>query len=583
MDIFSGITLAGGLAFFLYGMGVLSGGLERMAGGRLESMLKRMTSNRFRGLLLGAGVTAAIQSSSAVTVMLVGLVNSGIMTIRQSVGIIMGSNIGTTMTAWILTLVGIESDNLWVGLLKPENFSLVFAFVGVLLMMGSKSIRRKDIGGVLVGFAVLMYGMKLMSTAVKPLAELPAFTRLMTAFRNPVLGVLAGLLITAVIQSSSASVGILQALALTGSVSYGAAIPIIMGQNIGTCVTALLSSIGVSKNAKKVAVVHVTFNVAGTAVCLSLYCAANAALQFAFTEQPIGAVGIAAVHTAFNVFTTAMLLPFTDKLERFANRVLPDAAQTAEQKGELLDRRLLATPSVAVSECGALAARMAEVSVETLYSSLSGLTRYDESQARSILENEAVLDHYEDKLGTYLVQLSSKRLSEEDSRKISKMLHVIGDFERLGDHGVNLLHAVQELHKKGLHFSDEASGELSVLTDAIREILDLSRRAYQDDDLVTAAQVEPLEQTIDRLVAAVKSSHIARLRAGDCSIELGFILSDVLNDLERISDHCSNIAVAVIELSRSSFDTHQYLSGVRSENEQFKDAYHRFAAKYGLE
>jgi len=582
MDIFSVITLLGGLAFFLYGMNVLSSGLERMAGGKLESLLKRMTSNRFKCLLLGAGITAAIQSSSAVTVMLVGLVNSGIMTIGQCIGVIMGSNIGTTMTAWILTLVGVESGNVWVSLLKPENFSLIFAFVGILLIMASKSVRRRDVGGILVGFAVLMYGMKLMSTAVEPLSELPAFTHLMTAFQNPILGVLVGLLITAVIQSSSASVGILQALALTGAVSYGAAIPIIMGQNIGTCVTALLSSIGVSRNAKKVAVVHVTFNIVGTAVCLTLYCAGNALFRFPFVDRPIDAVGIAVVHTAFNVFTTALLLPFTKALERVANAVLPETAQSAGQRAGLLDARLLATPSVAISECGVLASQMAGIAVETLTAAMAAVEQYDEARAKLVLKNESILDRYEDELGTYLVQLSSKPLSEGDSLMVSKMLHVIGDFERLGDHGVNLLHAARELHEKGLKFSRPAKEELSVLAGAIREILDMSERAYRDNDLETAMDVEPLEQTVDQLVAAIKSHHIQRLRTGACSIELGFVLSDILNNLERVSDHCSNIAVAVIELSHSSFDTHKYLSGIRSENEQYKDAYRQFAAKYGL-
>ncbi len=580
MDIFAMITLTGGLAFFLYGMNVLSGGLERMAGGRLESSLKKITSNRFKCLFLGAGITAAIQSSSAVTVMLVGLVNSGIMGIGQSIGIIMGSNIGTTMTAWILTMAGIESDNVWVSLLKPENFSLLFAFAGVLLMMGSKKAKSKDIGSILVGFAVLMYGMKLMSSAVKPLAGLPSFTGMLTAFQNPVFGVLAGLLITAVIQSSSASVGILQALALTGTVTYGAAIPIIMGQNIGTCATALISSIGVSKNAKKVAVVHAAFNIVGAAVCLSLYCFANAVFRFAFVNQPVDAVGIAAVHTAFNVFTTAMLIPFTNQLERLANFVLPETTDRAEKSAGLLDRRLLGTPSVAITECSSLAVRMWEIAGETLLSTFSMLQDYNSRKAGEILENESILDRYEDELGTYLVRLSAKRLSEEDSLKISQMLHAIGDFERLGDHAVNMLRAATELYEKKISFSDAAKRELSVLVDAVREILSITGEAYRTGDLDIAMRVEPLEQTIDQLVARIKSKHIERLQAGECSIELGFILSDVLTNLERVSDHCSNIAVAVIELSHSSFDTHKYLNGIRSENEQYKDAYHQFSMKY---
>ena len=579
MDILSGITLLGGLAFFLYGMQVLSAGLERMAGGKLESLLKKMTASPLKSLLLGAGITAAIQSSSAVTVMLVGLVNSGILTIGQSIGVIMGSNIGTTMTSWVLTLVGIESDNIFISLLKPENFSLLFAFVGIILMMGSHP-RRKDIGTILVGFAVLMYGMKLMSGAVKPLANNPAFVSMFTAFRNPILGVLAGLAITAIIQSSSASVGILQALALTGAVSYGAAIPIIMGQNIGTCVTAMLSSIGVSKNARKVAVVHVAFNLIGTAVCLTAYCAADAVLRFSFTAQPIDAVGIAVVHTAFNVITTFLLFPFTAQLERLANRVLPDTPQPAAPA--LLDERLLNTPSVAISECDNLTGQMAQVASATLTQAVSLLDCFEETAVAEILDSENILDRYEDELGTYLVRLSSKRLSEPDSLKVSRMLHTIGDFERLGDHAVNILHSAQELHDKGLRFSDNALHELSVLTAAIREILRLTEGAYKGNDLFLAMQVEPLEQTIDKLTAAIRARHVARLQSGECSIELGFILADLLGNLERVSDHCSNIAVAVVELSHRSFDTHRYLSEIRSDSEQFRQDFHRFSLQFSL-
>lgn len=580
MDVFSVITLIGGLAFFLYGMNVLSAGLERMAGGKLEASLKRMTSNRLKSLALGAGITAAIQSSSAVTVMLVGLVNSGIMTIRQSIGVIMGSNIGTTVTAWVLTLVGIESNNLFIKLLKPENFSLIFAFIGILMIMASKKAKYKDVGSILVGFAVLMYGMKLMSSAVKPLAEVPAFIRLFTAFQNPILGVLAGLIITAVIQSSSASVGILQALSLTGAVSYGAAVPIIMGQNIGTCVTALLSSIGVSRNAKKVAVVHISFNLIGTAVCLTVYCITNALFHFSFADKSIDAVGIALIHMAFNVLTTGMLLPFTAQLEAIANRFLPETAAGAG--AALLDERLLATPSVALAECDRITTEMCALAADTLNTSIALMDRYSAEAAEIIQENESRLDHLEDALGTYLVQLSAKRLSEEDSLKISRMLHVIGDFERLGDHAVNLLHAAAELHEKGLTFSQEARQELSVLTAAISEILEKTVSAYRSGSVETAVQVEPLEQTIDRLVAAIKSRHIERLQAGSCSIELGFILSDVLNNLERVSDHCSNIAVAVIELSHHSFDTHKYIRGLRSDSEQFQEDFHRFTLKYRI-
>lgn len=579
MDIFSGITLLGGLAFFLYGMQVLSSGLERMAGGKLEAGLKKLTGSRLSSLLLGAGITAVIQSSSAVTVMLVGLVNSGILTIDRCVGVIMGSNIGTTMTAWILTLAGIESDSVFISLLKPENFSLVFAFVGVLLIMGSKNPKRRDLGSILVGFAVLMYGMKLMSGAVKPLADEPAFISLFTAFRNPLLGVLMGTVVTAVIQSSSASVGILQALALTGGVSWRAAIPIVMGQNIGTCVTALLSCVGAGKNARKVAAIHVSFNIIGTAVCLALYWGADLLFAPAFLDTSIDAVGIAVVHTAFNVFTTALLFPFAGKLEALANFLLPDREPAPQP---LLDQRLLATPSVAIGECAEMTRKMCDTAVQAVEKALSCLDGYQPALEEDVSGMEASLDRYEDSLGTFLVLLSSKRLSQEDSLEVSKMLHAIGDFERLGDHAVNLLKAARELHEKKLSFSPAAKEELATLEAAIREILETTGRVFREDDVSGAMTVEPLEQTVDALVAGIRSRHIRRLQEGECSIALGFVLSDVLNNLERVSDHCSNIAVAVIELSHSSFDTHRYLSGIRSENEAFRDAFARFSRKYRL-
>ena len=579
MDFFSIITLLGGLSFFLFGMNMLSGGLERMAGGKLEGGLKKLTSNRFMGLLLGISITAAIQSSSAVTVMLVGLVNSGIMTIGRSIAVIMGSNIGTTMTAWILTLIGVESDNFWMSLMKPENFSLLFAFVGILLIMGSKSTKKRDIGSILIGFAILMYGMKLMSGAVKPLANDPAFTSLFTAFKNPLLGVLVGLVVTAVIQSSSASVGILQALALTGSITYGAAIPIIMGQNIGTCVTAMLSSMGVSKNAKKVAVIHVAFNLIGTAACLVLYLVGNRIFRFAFVDVPIDAVGIAVVHTLFNVFTVGLLLPFTKQLEKLANRVLPDAKT---EDLPLLDARLMATPSVAIAECDALAVKMAGVAQKSLLTAMSLLQAYDPAKVQQVGNWENELDRYEDILGTYLVQLSAKRLSDKDSIRVSKILHAIGDFERLGDHALNLTEAAQELQDKGLHFSAKATEELSVLMQAIAEVLQITHQAYTQNDAVIAQRAEPIEQCVDDLVAAIKSRHIQRLQAGECSINLGFVLSDVLNNFERISDHCSNVAVAVIELERHSFDTHQYLRELKVLDADYSRMRREYAQKYRL-
>ena len=579
MDFFSIIKMLGGLAFFLYGMTMLSGGLERLAGGKLEEGLKKLTTNRFMGLFLGLGITTAIQSSSAVTVMLVGLVNSGIMTIGRSIPVIMGSNIGTTMTAWILTLVGVESDNLFMKLLKPENFSLIFAFIGILLIMAGKKERQKSIGGILIGFAVLMYGMKMMSDAVSALRNNPTFVSLFTAFQNPLLGVLVGLVVTAVIQSSSASVGILQALALTGSISYGAAIPIIMGQNIGTCVTAMISSMGVGKNAKKVAVVHIAFNLIGTAVCLALYLLGDAVLNFAFVDKSIDAVGIAAVHSIFNIFTVALLLPFSGMLEKLANKCLPDRE---EAEAPLLDERLMATPSLAIAQCNDLAKKMAVVAKDSLTAAMSLLDQYDEEKVKQVMDWETELDKYEDALGTYLVKLSTKRQTEKDSMRVSKILHTINDFERLGDHAANLAEAAQELQEKGLSFSEKAKAELAILHEAIGEILDFTTKAYLENDDSTARMVEPIEQCVDHLVTDIKARHIDRLQAGECSIPLGFVLSDVLNNFERISDHCSNVAVAVIAMSHKGFQMHEYIREMKQDDEEYRRMRKAYGEKYRL-
>ncbi len=583
MDIFSIITIAGGLAFFLYGMNIMSSGLERMAGGKLEQVLKKMTSNRFKGLFLGAIITIAIQSSSAVTVMLVGLVNSGIMHIGQTVGVIMGSNIGTTLTAWLTSLVGLETDNMWLKLLKPEIFSLIFALIGILLLMVSKKAKRRDIGSILLGFAVLMYGMKLMSDAVSPLSDMPEFASLLTAFKNPILGVLTGAIFTGVIQSSAASVTILQALALTGSISYSMAIPIIMGQNIGTCVTALISSIGVSRNAKKVSVIHVSFNMIGTITLLVIYYGLDAIFNFAFSDLPISTFAIAMVHTIFNVLTTLLLLPFSKYLVKLANLLLKDKDAKDDKPTELLDSRLLATPSVAISECNSLSAKMASIAHESITAALDSVHEYNEDKNALVYENENTLDKYEDSLGTYLIKISSKTLSEQDSHKISKMLHVIGDFERLGDHAVNLIKTAKELHEKNIAFSTQASEELSVLASAAEEILSITEAAYQNDDTDLAYKVEPLEQVIDKLVSSIRSNHISRLKNKNCTIEMGFILSDLLTNIERISDHCSNIAVTIIELSHSSFDTHKYLNAVKYGDKKFEDIYDSYRAKYCVE
>ena len=582
MDIFSVITLIGGLAFFLYGMHVMSSGLERMAGGKLEHALKRMTSNPLKSLALGAGITVAVQSSSAVTVMLVGLVNSGLMNIAQTPGVIMGSNIGTTLTAWLLSLVGLETDNVWLKILKPENFSLIFAMVGAVLIMISKKPRRRDIGSILVGFAVLMYGMKFMSSAVSPLADMPEFASLLTAFRNPLLGVLVGALFTGIIQSSAASVGILQALALTGNISYGMAIPIIMGQNIGTCVTALISSIGVKRNAKKVAAIHVSFNLIGTVFFLALFYGLDALVHFSFTDMPIGAFEIAVVHSIFNVATTILLLPFSKQLVKIANLVVRDKKGEEEPPAKRLDERLLATPSVAVGESNAMTVDMMKTAHRTLLQALALIEHYDEKTAEEILEQENRLDACEDELGTYLVRLASNKLSAEDSMLVSKMLHTIGDFERLGDHAVNILGSVRELQEKKLSFSPAGKEDLALLSSALTEILSLTAEAYEKNDAEIASRVEPLEQTIDGLVERIKDKHVTRLQNGECTIQLGFILADLLNNFERVSDHCSNIAVSVIEIKHNTFDTHQYLNRVKYGSREFTAQYEEYCEKYGL-
>jgi len=580
MTIFSIFTLLGGLAFFLYGMNVMSGGLEKLAGSRLETALKRMTSNAFASLALGAGITIAIQSSSALTVMLVGLVNSGIMDISQTVGVIMGSNIGTTLTAWILSLSGIDSKNIFINLLKPENFSPLIALAGILLSMLSKKDSKKSIGNICLGFAVLMFGMELMKDSMAPLADSPEFASILTAFNNPVLGVLVGALFTGIIQSSAASVGILQALSLTGGISYGMAIPIIMGQNIGTCVTALISSIGVSKNAKKVAAIHLSFNIIGTALCLVLFYGIHAIFPFEFIDANVEPWGIALVHTIFNVFVTVVLMPFSKQLVKLANMLVRGKDKTEQCR--FLDERLLSTPSFAASECNNLTVKMANLAQSTLLSSIEMIENYAAKEADAIRDAEDYLDRYEDELGTYLVKLSGKELSDADSRKVSKLLHTIGDFERLGDHALNLLDGAEEIHNKQIHFSGDAQRELGVLSTAIRDIMTLTVDAFVNDDIEKAKRVEPLEQIVDLLSADIKARHIERLRAGNCTIELGFILSDMLNNYERISDHCSNIAVAIIELGHDSFQTHEYLNAVKTDDSEFNALFAEYQTQYQL-
>lgn len=583
MDIFSVITLCGGLAFFLFGMSTMSSSLEKLAGGRLEQLLKRMTDNRFKSLLLGAGITIAIQSSSAMTVMLVGLVNSGIMELGQTVGVIMGYNVGTTLTAWILSLSGIEGDNVWLKLLKPEVFSPVAALIGIIMTMTAKKSRTKGAGSILVGFAVLMSGMEMMKNAMSPLAEMPEFASILTAFTNPFLGVIVGAAFTGVIQSSAASVGILQALSITGGITYGMALPIIMGQNIGTCVTALLSSIGVNRNARRVSVIHISFNLIGTAVCLAAFYGTDLIFHYAFMDYAIGPAGIAMVHSIFNIATTVLLLPFTKQLEKLAYLVVREEPGEKREKFAFVDERLLATPSVAIAECANKTVDMAHLAEATILQALSLLGKYDEKVAQEVIENEDRLDSYEDQLGTLLVHLSAKALSDEDSRNISKQLHTIGDFERIGDHAVNLLKTAQEIHDKSIKFSAPASEELQVLLRALKEILSLTTQAYAQGDLAMAAKVEPLEQVIDGLVSDIKSNHIARLQKGHCTIEIGFVLADLLTNCERVSDHCSNIAVAQIETALNAYQAHEYLNALKSgSNAAFRSAFDTYLTQFAV-
>lgn len=580
MDIFSFISLFGGLALFLYGMNLMSQGLEKLAGGKLEEILRRMTSSPLKSLFLGIGITAVIQSSSAVTVMLVGLVNSGIMQLSGTVGVIMGSNIGTTVTAWILSLIGIESDNVWVRLLKPESFSPVLALVGIILMMSAKSSRKKDIGSILIGFAILMYGMDFMSDSVSPLADSPKFASILTAFSNPLLGLLTGLVLTAVIQSSSASVGILQALSLTGGISYGMAIPIIMGQNIGTCATALISSIGVSKNAKRVAVIHISFNIIGTVIFMTLYFIAHFLIDMPFIASAISPVGIAVVHSIFNITTTVLLLPFSKQLVKLAEGTIKTEP---EKEIAFLDERLLNTPSIALQECNHIATDMAYVAKNSMMAAMDLLFDYDREKAENVKELEKEADIYEDRLGSYLVRLSGAQLSDADSRQISKLLHTIGDFERISDHAVNVTEAAQELSEKKIVLSEEGRREIRIATSAIKEILDIAITAFDEDDLEMAFRVEPLEQAVDGIIEEIKLNHVNRLQTGTCTIQHGFVLSDILTNYERVSDHCSNIAVAMIELSKSSFDTHKYLDKLKTMSDpEFKEMFAEYQKKYAI-
>ena len=582
MTIFNVFSLFGGLAMFLFGMDTMGKALEKQAGGQLQKILSRLTDNPIKGFALGLIVTAIIQSSSATTVMVVGFVNSGIMQLHQAIGIIMGSNVGTTVTSWILSLSGLEGDTFFIQLLKPSSFSPLLAFIGIILYM-CRSERKKGIGTIFIGFAILMTGMSAMSAAVEPLEHEPWFTEMFVKFSNPILGVLAGTILTAIIQSSSASVGILQALSSTGVITYSSALPIIMGQNIGTCATALISSVGTNKNARRAAMVHLYFNLIGVTVFLVSFYTLNSFLHFSFVGDIIEPWGIAIVHSVFNLCTTIILLPFANVLEKLAVLTIPDDAK--KEEFALLDERLLNTPAVAAERARAATADMAELARVGVLQAMSLTHNWNEEMARKVAEQEKQVDRYEDALGTYLVKLSSCELNHEDSKHVNTLLHTISDFERISDYSVSVMESAREIHEKSVSFSHDAREELQVLEDVVQDLLNRTTEAFRKDDLHLAGKVEPMETVVNELVRAIKARHIARLQAGSCSIEYGFVLDDLLTSYSRVCDHCSNVAVAQIEVAQDSFDTHAYLSDLRhnkaaEESQAFQRRVDRYRARY---
>lgn len=574
------LQLIGGLSLFLFGMTVMGHALERRAGNELRKVLGQLTSGRFMGLLTGLAVTAIIQSSSATTVMVVGFVNSGLMNLSQAINVIMGANIGTTVTSWILSLAGIESSNFFISMLKPTNFTPILALIGIIYIMSSKSGKKNDTGTILLGFATLMYGMESMAQAVAGLRYVPAFQNLFLKFSNPLLGLLAGAILTAIIQSSSASVGILQALASTGQVSYGAAIPIIMGQNIGTCITAILSSVGANKNAKRAAMIHLSFNVIGAGVLLSVFTLVKHFFQPALLNESASLFGIAIAHSAFNFLATLIIFPLGKQLEKLANHLVPESKNPQEVTE--LDERLLSTPSIALQQCRSIMVEMLEDAALSLRKSLDLLFNYNEEEAQLVHQLEAKTDHYEDILGSYLVKLSSRQISAQDSAEAAEYLKLIGDFERIADHSMNILSSAEEIQKKKLDFTPTAKHELEILVKAVEESMDVASTAFIHSDLASAHRVEPLEEVIDRLKDRMRTRHIKRLQRGECSIEVGFVWSDLLTNLERVSDHCSNIAACVMDMAQSNMNLHESLRLVRSEDPSFKEDYARYAEKYAL-
>lgn len=580
MDIFAIISLIGGLALFLYGMNIMGEGLEKLAGSRLEKIFEKLTSNKFKGLILGMTITAIIQSSSTTTVMLVGFVNSGIMKLSQAIPIIMGSNIGTTITSWILSLSGLESDNFFIRMLKPTSFSPIIALVGIILIMTKKSDKAKVIGNALLGFSILMFGMDTMSSAVEPLSEVPEFKEVMAKFSNPFLGVIVGTVLTAIIQSSAASIGMLQSLSNANLITFGSAIPIILGQNIGTCATALLSCIGANKNAKRVAIVHLFFNVIGTVVFLAIFYTLNAFFNFTFLNDTVSSFNIAVVHTVFNVVATIIMFPLTNLLEKLAYLVIKDTEEKEEV--QMLDERILNTPSVALEQSRNVTNKMCEKTIKAIMLSLDVFKSYDEAKVEKVKTYETMVDAYEDRIGSYLLRLNSCNLSETDGKCISELLHVIGDFERISDHAMNIIEISEELHSKKIEFSNDAYEEMMVLIHAITDILNMTAKAFENNDVELAHQIEPLEEVIDRLRVEMRNRHIQRLKDGKCTMELGFVFTDLLTELERVSDHCSNIAVCMIQIEENNaVEVHEYLS-VLSKDSEFEKQCQDFAVNYKL-
>ena len=577
------LTFVGGLAMFMYGMNVMGGGLEKLSGGKLEHVLERLTSNKIKGVLLGLVVTAVVQSSSATTVMVVGFVNSGIMQLGQAASVMMGANIGTTVTAWLLSLSGIEGENIFLQLLKPTSFAPVLAIIGVVMLSFMKKGKKQDVGLILIGFALLMIGMNTMSSALEPLAEVPEFTNILVMFSNPILGVIVGAVMTAIMQSSSATVGILQALSSTGSLPFNSAVPIIMGQNIGSCVTTLLSSVGANKNAKRAAFLRLYAITIGTVVFLILYYSLDGIFDFAFTSENATVFSIAMVHTVFNVFTTIILLPFTNWLEKLAKLTIREGKAQGDADLMLLDERFLVTPAFALDQCRTVTVKMAELTRSALFDAIGQFDSYSEETAAEIIANENKVDEYEDKLGTYLMKLSSGNISDREGHLITVLLHCIGDIERICDRAVNTLEAAEEMNRKGLVFSDKAQEELKVYFAAVEEIVELSFSAYERADVVKAKTVEPLEEVIDNLRNQMKKHHIKRLRKGKCNIESGFVMSELLNNMERIADHCSNIAICIIQAREGSLDAHEYISELRrTEDYFFLQHITEFTKKYAL-